>query len=482
MRVSGTPEFMSPEQCRGDTLDHRCDLYALGATYYMLLTGWPCYPGESNVEIMLAQCSSPVPDPRRRVPDVPARCAEIVQRAMAKEPATRYSSATEMLAELEDLLNVPFPNDTSRDLNSASVPAKRRPLVLSAALLTVGVVGAGIAYVVVNQPTVLDPITSPNSPPSNPASPNKTTLAKDFLTEGPLDAEGEVESVALSLDCELLAWGTSGTNAVRVLCTRTGERLAATVPHRLKCMALASDGKTLAAGTTDSRLRLWDIGQSLVERPSVDMARGSIASLAFSPDGEWIVIGIAPWNNSTVNLRAWRFRTDDSSIVMPGHMAAVDAVAFSPDGKMLATASRDGVVLIRSVGDWRILHTLKAEAGQAWSLAFSPDGKTLATALISGKGGVPVWNTSTGEKLFAFRGHEGEPTAVAFSPTHPVVASGSSDGIRLWNAGTGKQIREPFSIHQGGLMRGLTFSNDGSVLVSGASDRKLCIWHTERLR
>src|SRR5262249_40461060 len=103
-RLRGTPCFMSPEQCRGDPVDERSDIYSLGATYFALLTGSPPYDDSGAIVTLVAHCLKPVPDPRTRRPDVPAACAAIISRAMAKEPVDRYTHAADFLADLESVL------------------------------------------------------------------------------------------------------------------------------------------------------------------------------------------------------------------------------------------------------------------------------------------------------------------------------------------------------------------------------------------
>lgn len=122
----GTPNFMSPEQCRAERLDNRSDIYSLGATYFMLLTGRPPYSAESHFAVMFAHCSNPVPDPRRTNAAIPDDCAAIVQRAMAKEPSDRYQSATDMLSDLSAVLAAPRGNILSAAL--ACHPAQARPM------------------------------------------------------------------------------------------------------------------------------------------------------------------------------------------------------------------------------------------------------------------------------------------------------------------------------------------------------------------
>jgi urea transport system substrate-binding protein len=98
--VAGTAHYMSPEQCQGEPLDQRSDLYALGATYYALLVGRPPYAGSTLCAILYAHCSQPIPNARAANPQVPATCAAIAGRALAKYAAQRYGSAADMLAVL----------------------------------------------------------------------------------------------------------------------------------------------------------------------------------------------------------------------------------------------------------------------------------------------------------------------------------------------------------------------------------------------
>jgi urea transport system substrate-binding protein len=100
--VVGTPSYMSPEQCEAKPLDHRTDIYSLGATYYALLTGkTPYHESVSSIQLMYLHCHGPVPDPRSINSAVPEACSRIIARAMAKAPVDRYQSTGEMLADLQ---------------------------------------------------------------------------------------------------------------------------------------------------------------------------------------------------------------------------------------------------------------------------------------------------------------------------------------------------------------------------------------------
>lgn len=100
-RIVGTPHYMSPEQCRGDDVDHRSDIYSMGGTFYHMLTGEPPYPERASVhDLLTSHCDDPVPDPRAIDADLPAECTAIVRTSMAKKPDDRYASAVEMLQDL----------------------------------------------------------------------------------------------------------------------------------------------------------------------------------------------------------------------------------------------------------------------------------------------------------------------------------------------------------------------------------------------
>ena len=111
--IVGTPFFMSPEQCAAEPLDRRSDVYALGATYYSLLTGRnPFQDSDSVPQLMYLHCHGPIPDPRNVVPSVPEACSRIVARAMAKSPGGRYQSTEELMADLQAVLAAPSESTT----------------------------------------------------------------------------------------------------------------------------------------------------------------------------------------------------------------------------------------------------------------------------------------------------------------------------------------------------------------------------------
>lgn len=102
--VAGTPLYMSPEQASDGELDHRSDIYSLGATFFTLLTSKPPYTGDAAPQIMFKHVTAPTPNPRDLVPEIPESIAQVLMKAMSKSPADRYQTAEEMRLALETIL------------------------------------------------------------------------------------------------------------------------------------------------------------------------------------------------------------------------------------------------------------------------------------------------------------------------------------------------------------------------------------------
>lgn len=154
----GTPYYMSPEQCQGLQVDSRSDIYSLGATYYSLLTGQcPFQDTGSVVQVMFAHCNAGPPDPREVRATVPAACAAIIQRAMAKKPEQRYQSMDEMRVDLDAVLaamsgaGIQLPSQSSSTLvrlASALTASTRRSFTgaLVAGVCLLALTSGGAAY------------------------------------------------------------------------------------------------------------------------------------------------------------------------------------------------------------------------------------------------------------------------------------------------------------------------------------------------
>jgi len=157
-----------------------------------------------------------------------------------------------------------------------------------------------------------------------------------------------------------------------------------------------------------------------------------VNTVAFSSDGKQLASG---GRDYTVHL--WDPTTGNLVETLVGHRGWINAVAFSPDGAQLATASRDAEVRVWDTRSGELLHMLQIHEFGAYSLAFSPDGKYIITG--SGKGPVRLWIAATGQLKRLLKGHSDKVTSVAFSHNGALIVSGSADKtVRVWDTETGR--------------------------------------------
>jgi WD40 repeat protein len=287
----------------------------------------------------------------------------------------------------------------------------------------------------------------------------------------------------------------------------------------VRSVAISPDGTKIVSGGndtvrgrggTDYVLRLWNIKTGKQIGAPFFGHENSIWSVAFSPNGEWIVSG-----SKDKTLRLWDVRTHKQIGVLTGHEASVLAVAVRPDGKQIVSGSRDKTLRLWDISikknqsiskpsakhkdndctkknqsiskplanhksnDWSVAWSSKylgEHKGNIWSVAFSCDGQKIVSG--SGDKTLQLWDTKGNKISPPFHGHSDEVYSVAFSRDGEKIVSGSKDKtLRLWDA-DGKQIDEPFIGHNKEV-KSVAFSSDGMRVLSGSSDNTLRLWNTD---
>jgi WD40 repeat protein/tRNA A-37 threonylcarbamoyl transferase component Bud32 len=206
-----------------------------------------------------------------------------------------------------------------------------------------------------------------------------------------------------------------------------------------------------------------------------------VESVAFSPDGRLLASGGGGFTSAPGEVKIWDARTGRELLSLHGHTRRVITVAFRPDGECLATGGTDGTIRLWNVRTGECVLTLPV--GDRWveSVAFSPDGRLLASAsshLGDKQGDARVWDAHTGRQLLAVWDHAGRVNSVAFSPDSRHLATASNDRtVRVWDAHTGQELL-CLRGHEGPV-ESVAFSPDGAHLASASTvhmDSTVKVW------
>lgn len=463
----GTPNYTAPEQITGQPLDGRADQYALACAAFELLAGEAPFAAREAWATVWAHMNTPPPALTSRRPDIRPAVDEVFARAMAKTPEDRYGSCRQFADALRDALGqVPYHPDARSAEPGPAEPAPKIPpwpaIASRAASLTTG--------------------GGPPAPHRGGARRrNRTPWRRRYV---PAALTGVAVLAMAGVTASLLVKPTGhAASPSPALYTRirafTAPRSGGPWPF-VSSVAFSPDGKTLAVGMTTETpdgpnnwgtTWLWNArtGQPIVSLPSGGGPE------AFSPDGK-ILATAGGYGETQTTL--WASPTRKRIHLLDDHQEEpINGEAFSPDGKVLATSQSGGVTHLWSiVGAVKPLRTLGGELTSFDTCVAFLDSRTVVTGEHDDR--LYLWNRFSGRQFAALLGTgSADITSVAVSKNGRVIAAGDQHGrIFVWNTAT-RKLTTSFADPESYGIDAVAFSPDGRMLAAGDSNGRTYLWN-----
>ncbi len=500
--ILGTPSYMAPEQASGQTkkLTTAADVYSLGAIFYQLLVGHPPFHGDNVAEILQQVREEDPPKPSALMPSVDRDLETICLKCLHKESARRYGSAEALADDLERWLRLePIHARPTTTTEQITKWVRRKPViaVLGGALFLVGVAG-------------LSGVLSQWRRAENEATESRQRLIRVNVVNGTRFArEGDLAGALLWYTEALKLQEGSGPNEEihririgsllqeipqlrRVWLHKQPVWLAQLSPSEDR-IATISGPDAIRNRFKEAELRIWDYRSGEPVSPPIVFSGGRpptyrIRDRIFSPDGQKIVTvraqDVAP-NQLLSEVTLCDPLTGRSVLPPLKHEGLVLDVAFSSDGRFLATASDAGIAKVWDLAQGASLVSNLSHDKSITTVRFSPDNARLVTGSMDKT--AKVWNFHTGE-LTAVLKHGRFVFDVEFNQdgTRIVTAAADPTGgeFRVWDAAAGTPICSSESVQARieGVVYQATFSHDGRQILTASYDGNAGLWDSTTAR